>query len=358
MKKKSWIELSKIKKYINSVRLDKQSNYKEDLCSLVNDHFTNSKKFRIAELLYDIYITNDTNCISLYNEYKQSDDAKRKISIRHGEDAVIIYESKLKNRPISENRYNGFSKDYWISKGMSKSNATAKVSDIQTKNAKKRKTASYKNHSTKIKHSVDYWTNLGYSVEESEILRVPYLQVMDNSLDGFILRYGEELGAKKYLTCRKSYSDCMLENLGNRRTGGYVSKESIEFFIPLYKFCRKLGIPRNYINFGIKGSREFFIRDNSKNYNSGFFYDFTISRLRIVIEYNGTYWHPREAKDWKSAYCDYQTALNSDRYKQKIAEDFGMVYNIIWSDDNKDQKMQEYKELITKLWNQYESTKL
>jgi len=241
---------------------------------------------------------------------------------------------------------------------MSEPDAISKVFDIQSKNAKKRTKLSYDNHSEKLKFSIDYWIKNGYTLEEAEILRIPYLANMSQSLDGFILRHGEEKGLKKYISCNKTRTESLLAGMDSRRTGGYVSKESIRFFIPLYKFCRKLGIPRDSIYFGVTGSKEFFIRDNSKLTNQGFFYDFTIQKIGVIIEYHGILWHARKIEDWKNPFNDYQSSLLSDEYKQSIAEDRGMMYNIIWSDDDKKTKLQEYKELITKLWTQYESTKL
>lgn len=356
--KKHWIELSKIKTLISLLPSEKQDGFKKDIISLIEDGFSQSKKFSSATLLYDIYLANTSDYIDLFLEYKKTGDMKRKILIRYGPLRLVDYIKSLQIRPISPNKYNGFSKDYWISKGLTDEEATVKVHHIQSANAKKRTKNSYAQHSKTLKYSNDYWINIGYSIEEAEILRLPYLSCMAQSLDGFVLRYGEEIGNKKYLAANKKRCLSLLDSMGNRRTGGYVSKESIKFFIPLYKFCRRLGIPKKDIYFGIKGSREFFIRDISKTTNTGFFYDFTIQKINLIIEYNGVMWHAREPEEWKNPFSDYQTSLISDNYKQSIAKDRGMLYNIVWSDDNKKEKMIEFKHLITKLWREYESTQL
>jgi hypothetical protein len=127
-----------------------------------------------------------------------------------------------------------------------------------------------------------------------------------------------------------------------------VSKESLVFFKPLYKFCRKLGIQRKDIYFGIKGSKEFFIRDNSLPINGGYFYDFTIPSLNMVVEYHGTFWHPKNPSLWKNPFLSYDEAKIKDGYKQLIAENFGFSYFIVWSDDNKLEKFAYLREIILK----------
>jgi hypothetical protein len=358
MKKLTWQESTPITNIISELPIDKIDIFMINLCAIIGKETEKGRIFRAAEILYDLYKIHDTDYMALYKRYKSTAKHKDKILLRYGKEGLLLYENKLKDRPEPENRYKGFSKDYWISMGMVESDAISKVSDIQSENAKRRTKLSYDNHSKKLKYSNDYWIEIGYTIEEAEILRIPYLVNMSQSLEGVILRYGEEKGLKKYISCNKTRSESLLAGMDSRRTGGYVSKESIRFFIPLYKFCRKLGIPREFIYFGIKGSKEFFIRDNSKSTNQGFFYDFTIQKIGIIIEYNGVLWHARTPEEWKNPFNDYQSSLVSDAYKQSIAEDRGMMYNIIWSDDNKEKKLQEYKELITNLWTQYESTKL
>ena len=165
-----------------------------------------------------------------------------------------------------------------------------------------------------------------------------------------INRHGEEIGTNRYLAKIAKYKASMIANLSQRRTGGYVSEESLRFFIPLYKFCRRLGILRNDICFGIDGSREFFIRDNSFAYNTGKFYDFTIKSLNMIIEYHGCYWHPKKIEDWRNP-NDYYITLEADRYKEKLAIDFGMGYDIAWSDCD---KLYAFKHLTTKIQKLYD----
>ena len=274
-----------------------------------------------------------TNLREVYQEYSNCDSVKRKIELCGGKDKVVEYTNKLasKSKPKVVSI---LTTDYWTSKGYTEEEAKNTVSEIQRKNAKKRTKNSYQNFSKKVKYSIDYWTDKGYSREEAELLRTPYLSKCKNDLPSLIQRYGEEKGLLKHITRVAKYKKSVSDNFCNRKSGGYVSKESLKFFIPLYKFCRRLGIKREDIYLGVNGSREFFIKDNSVQYNTGKFYDFTIKSLKIIVEYNGIYWHPRKIEEWRNP-ADYNTALDADLYKEKLAKNFGMDYYIIWSDECK-----------------------
>jgi len=82
----------------------------------------------------------------------------------------------------------------------------------------------------------------------------------------------------------------------------------------------------------IPGSKEYFIRNKSAIR----FYDFTIPSLKIIIEYNGITYHPKEGQiDWKSPFgVGYEDKLKYDREKKKMAEEEGFFVYTIWSDSN------------------------
>jgi hypothetical protein len=322
------IYLNLIKKYID----------KEELS-------LSSKKSRCITL-YDIVQNNIDNIENLYLEYLSSNSTYRKLNIRYGKNAETLYNEKLKNR--IPNKVTVYTKEYWIKCGLSEDQAKEKVSEIQKKNSSKRTKSSYSNFSLKCKNSVDYWTNIGYSKEEAEYLRTPYLT--KNDLSSMVERYGEEEGYKKWISRCNKYKESMMNNLHNRKTAGYVSKESLKFFIPLYRYARKLGIPKEKIYLGISGSREYFIRDESLLKNGGKFYDFTISCINLIIEYNGTFWHAREIENWKNPWTDYQSSINDDLYKKTLAESKFMSYHVVWSDEDLLSKLNFFKELIKEKW--------
>lgn len=286
---------------------------------------------RLTGLIYDILSNNSSDYEDLYHRYINSKSVYDRKLIRFGEDNIERYKNKLKSRP-KHKVISHWTVDYWVDKGYSLDDANRIISDIQTRNVNKRSRDTYKKFQLKCKHSKSYWTNLGYDDDEAEILRQPFLAPMKNDLESYIVKYGIDLGYEKWVLRCDNYKKAMYSNLENRRTGGYVSKESLKFFVPLYKFCRKLGICRSDIYFGINGSREFFIRDNSLGKNGGKFYDFTIPKLNIIVEYHGIFWHPRERNLWKNPFINYDMALDSDNYKKMLAINFGMDYHIVWSD--------------------------
>lgn len=312
-----------------------------------------SKMFRMAQLLSDIIKNNKKDYENLFLDYLNSKNVRNKLTIRYGSARVDVYNQKMKSKGLPKPPYSIFDYNFWMKKGLSETEAKEKVTRIQIENAKKRNKESYKNFSKKLKYSKDYWINLGYSEEESEILKQKYLKNMKNDLLSTIERYGEEEGRRRWVSRCEKYKQTMKNNLGNKRTGGCVSKESISFFIPLYKFCRRLGLKRNEIYFGIGGSREFFIKDNTCSENSGCFYDFTIPKLNMIIEYHGTFWHPRNINEWKNPWLDYNSSILFDEYKAILAKRRNMDYFVVWSDDNKTNRLNELSAIIKERFDEH-----
>jgi hypothetical protein len=307
---------------------------------------SNSKKYRMSETLCYIIKNNSFNHEKLFEEYFSTKNEKIKIKIKYGQKGVDEYVEKLKKRPKAKVPFSIFDYSFWMRKGYTEEESKNKVKEIQKINAKKRTKQSYDNFFEKIKYSIDYWTKMGYSLEEAEILRLPYLLPMKNDLISYTQKFGIEKGTDKWLKRCIKYKETMIKQLPNKKTGGYVSKESIKFFIPLYKFCRKLGINRNEIYFGINGSKEFFIKDTNLIKNGGKFYDFCIPKINLIVEYHGTFWHPKNVESWNNPWISFQEASELDMYKQKLAEKRDMQYVVVWSDDNLKQKLLEIKELI------------
>jgi hypothetical protein len=70
----------------------------------------------------------------------------------------------------------------------------------------------------------------------------------------------------------------------------------------------------------------------------------------MIVEYHGTYWHPRNIETWKKP-TDFHIAYAADQYKEKLAIDRGMEYNIVWSDCNKLEILELLSSKIRKLYN-------
>jgi hypothetical protein len=317
------------------------------------DGYSISKMFRMSENLAHIIENNSKNHEVLFLEYYSCNSQKRKLEIKFGPQKVEEFVNKLKRRKKPTGPCSIFDFNYWIKKGYTEIDAKNKVSFIQKEINKKRKPESYKDHSKKLKFSLDYWLNLGYSLDEAKILRIPALSTVKNDLESLTNKYGIQKGTDKWIKRCLKFKKSIKDNLKNRKTAGYVSKESLSFFIPLYKFCRKLGLNRKDIYFGIAGSREFFIKDNNLSENGGKFYDFAIPKLNIIIEYHGIFWHPKKIEEWNNPWVDYESAVLNENYKKNLAENRNMDYIIVWSDDNLKEKFEEICNKIKRKFDEY-----
>lgn len=353
---KHWTKIARVKSQFDRIPLEYHQRIIYDVYEIEPniDGATRTKQFRAVELLCDIYINNNysNDCLTLYRNYKSANNMDDKLIIRYGTTKLNEYKTALKNRPITENHTSIWTIEHWVKRGHSHEEAILKISEIQRNNTIKRKPEGYLEHSKKIKHSNDYWLALGYSLEEAEQLRYPYLLQMLCNKEGFIFRHGEVEGEIKYSQSIASKYESFKKNpiLVPR-----VSKESLKFLVPIYKYCRKLGIPKQWIYFGIGGSKEFFIRKDGQE-NAGYFYDFVITNLNIIIEYHGTFWHPREDIQWRNGYFSQEEAIQKDIDKQLLAENRNMCYNVVWSDDNKQEQLNKLKSIIFKMWTDYDRT--
>ena len=110
------------------------------------------------------------------------------------------------------------------------------------------------------------------------------------------------------------------------------SKESLLVFNYVIKWCLINGIDYDDIYIGTNNKNEFFIKDG-KNI---FFYDFTIRSKKIIIEYNGVKFHPKnENSNWVNPFdkkITSEEAYNKQKYKINLAENNGFSILEIWSD--------------------------
>lgn len=150
-----------------------------------------------------------------------------------------------------------------------------------------------------------------------------------NSIENYIKLYGEIDGQLK----RNEW----IEKI--RGNNIFYSKESFNFF----------NIIDSELNLnGLFGEHEYFIRDNSKN--TLYFYDYTLLDLKIIVEYNGSIWHPNKEvftteayKNWKHPFNDEISAddiYNKDKYKINFAKSNGYNIIVVWDfDKNKKEKV-------------------
>jgi hypothetical protein len=311
---------------------------------------------RRIQCITDIIITNDnTNVEVLYHQYYTSATSnKDKFIIRHGNNFVLENKLKLKKRKRPEN-FSIFTKEYWIIRcAYSEENAIKKVQEIQSKISKNPTKKTIEKRKLNNPLTLGYWTRQGYTGEEAKQLQKPYIMSGIQNLDNMILKYGDEKGLIKYQNMIKKRSETLIKTLSSRRTAGYVSKASLSFFIPLYKKCRKLGLQRKDIYFGIRGSREFFMKDDELLKNGGIFVDFCIPKLNLVIEYNGSFWHPHpdiKEEDWKNPFTTYEDAVVKEHYRKKVIKSRNYDLFEIW--DFEDQKF-KLNQLIDIIKERYE----
>lgn len=114
-----------------------------------------------------------------------------------------------------------------------------------------------------------------------------------------------------------------------------ASKESLKVFNPLIDIIiKEFNIKSDDIYIGNGEKKEFFIKDD----NNIYFYDFTIRSKKIIIEYNGILFHPKnENSDWKSVFNSNITSkIAYDKQKNKIdlAKKNGFQVLEIWSDSD------------------------
>ena len=125
-----------------------------------------------------------------------------------------------------------------------------------------------------------------------------------------------------------------------------ASKESLTIFNPLIDKLIELNIKHNDIYIGTDNKDEYFIRDGTKI----FFYDFTIRSKKIIIEYNGVLFHPKnENSNWVNPLNKNITtkeAYNKQQYKINLAKNKGFSILEIWSDDDKEFNINKCLEFI------------
>lgn len=337
MIKKTHINHKKIKKIFG--KTDK--NKIKELVVFFNtmdDTWSISKKYTRLLIFSDILNTNDSDYDFLYDKYKNSKSVLEKIKIRKGKGASENYTQKLKNRPKVKNPKSTLSISYWTDKGFSIEESKVKISKMQSERSKVRhkkykKTNKYK---SMMPNSILYWTKRGYSIDESEKLREPFVEKSSHKLESYINRHGMIEGTEKYHTGNHKRTLTMMARYGKLVTNGCVSKESLRIFVPLYKQIRKLGIQRQDIYWGINGSKEYANHHEGKNY----FFDFTIKSLKYIIEYNNEFWHPAPNRVWKGF---YDKDIFLDGYSKKIDSMIsrGFVVKTIWNFDDKEEKIQE-----------------
>lgn len=340
-----------LREHNNILKLLYKTNFSAEILSMVDDYEKQNKTASFVtsrvRTITDIEATNSPKTFdelwSLYTSYFSSKSTKVKLRIRYGAERVVENEEKLRARPRPSSPHSPWQVDFWETRGYSKDEAASIVSDIQRRNSKKRTQESYVTGVMNNPGSRVYWTSRGYTDAEATTLIEPHLQ--KNDFESMVKRYGTEEGPIRYQNRVERYKKSMEASLKTRTKAGYVSKESKRFFIPLYRKCRKLGVSKNDIYLGLSGSREFFVRKQEFE-NSGRFVDFCIPKLGIVVEYHGTFWHPRNLEEWSNPFTTFEDAMTKEEELSEVCKQRGLDLYVVWSDDDLKKRSEEIMSVI------------
>ena len=184
-----------------------------------------------------------------------------------------------------------------------------------------------KNQINRKKHSFNKNDIINkYGIEKWEQIKNSRI----HSFDNYILKYGEIQGKQKW----KEY-------LSKRFNGNFYSINSSIFFDELFNEIKKININTENV-FYAKLNKEIFIYDDKKIY----FFDFTIEDLKIIIEYNGDFWHANPNIYNENFYhpilkMTSREIWEKQFYKINIAKNHGYDVIEIWEKD-----VNENKEIV------------
>lgn len=206
-------------------------------------------------------------------------------------------------------------------------------------------TAVWKNHKNNVKEflcntSLKYYLNKGLSLDEAK--NALSIRQGTNSLEKYIVKYGEIEGIKKFknrqIKWQKTLNNKTEEEKINlkikqRINFSRISLSSLKLFDSIVSELN-LNLDDVYYN-----KPEYFIYDD--NTKRIYFYDFVIPSKKIAIEYNGIKFHPNpnasdeEKLNWTNLFTkmNYEDNLKFDNYKNSLIIHKGYKLLIVWEND-------------------------
>jgi hypothetical protein len=274
-----------------------------------------------------------------------SDDAKNK-----------IFDVQSKNSKLVKNRFicskenlkkNGFSdieiknitstpitELYWVNKGYSIDDAKFKISELQKENSKKLvllKKNNPNHYSATTQTQLGYWLNKGYSTNESKLKLSERQKTFSKEI--CVEKYGEEIGLLKFTERQNKWSKSLSTN-GNLKIG--YSKISQELFNKLLE------------NYDVDVKNTIYFATHNKEYKLNkceseggiWLYDFTDTKNKKIIEFNGDMFHgnPNKYKsdDYPHPFRKHITAQemwDKDKRKLDVAIENGFEVLVIWDSE-------------------------
>jgi hypothetical protein len=271
-------------------------------------------------------------------------DAQNKVNERVGK-SVNTMSNNGRYKDISNNP---FSKEFWIKKGYSETDAQNKVNE--------------RNQFHPL-----FYNRRGYTMNDS--IEMAKLASSTNSIDYYTKKYGYSIGNKKWNDRQKRWKgvydidriaerynvsikkaakikEKILENWCNNFKKCKYSKSSFNLFKSIYD-----ELPEDLKIKCYFGDNEFGKYD--KKNNSYYFYDFVISNLNICFEYHGIKFHPKHKnKEWRQLFTNksYDEVTLNDNNKRTLLETQGWDYYVIWEDEI---TFETKEEIISIILNKY-----
>jgi hypothetical protein len=189
------------------------------------------------------------------------------------------------------------------------------------------------------------------------------------SEDNFILKYGIELGKEKwkqYLKNRKNFRTTYEEfinkhgeDIGNQKwkehiykivhKSSYVSKVSQELFDSLHEALEL----KDDVYYGSLNKEYFLYDENNKKIN---YYDFTMTDIKLIIEFNGDFWHANPhiySEDFYHPILKKTAAeiWEMQEYKNNLAKCCGYDIIEVWESDYRKDKICVINDCLNKIKN-------
>jgi hypothetical protein len=295
---------------------------------------------------------------------------KFNLSRNEAEKKISDIKSKLKESQnnMSEFDFNSMipsKKEHWIKKGYKEEEAIELVKkniEVATKNCNSfiEEVKINPDLNKKMNTNIHYWLEKGYS--EDEARKILSKRQSTFNLEKCISKYGENEGYKIWKDRQvKWYSktkdklskgdylkfDSILkefngdENMAhqkfverviniNKSNFGKASKRSLKIFKQLIDICSDNNIEYNV---GIDGNSEYYLYD--KKSKKIYFYDFTISELNLIFEFNGKLFHSKDKGESKYNIIgvDIHKKYDIDLVKKELAERNGFEIVYLWEED-------------------------
>lgn len=200
--------------------------------------------------------------------------------------------------------------------------------------------------------NAEYYEARGYNQFEAK--KMAHERQITFSLQKCIAKHGLEIGKQiwekrqvKWVQTLNSKSDEEKLDIMRRRVVplGRASKKSLSIIIPIHKMLIDAGVcVDDDVYYGYGERKEWFMGDSSQF----FLYDFCVRSLKLIIEYQGSVWHPpkemialEELLTWKTrSGVDGLTVRQNDERKRELAERRGFTVVYLYENDDVNVSMQ------------------